>query len=93
MVSTYNLAERRFFIGVDDDFGGGGNFEYFSDTKEHVDGWCSYKDMTVEEYFFKAFNDPDIKDVYLHSIEMMRQYFVDRFGQTMEDLFSLPGCE
>jgi internalin A len=93
IVGTYNLAERRFFIGVDDDFGGGGNFEYFSDTKEHVDGWCSYKDMTVEEYFFKAFNDPDIKDVYLHSIEMMRQYFVDRFGQTMEDLFSLPGCE
>ncbi|HNW95140.1 MAG TPA: leucine-rich repeat domain-containing protein [Anaerolineaceae bacterium] len=93
IVITYNINEKKFNVGVDDNFGGGGSFEFSSDTKNHVDLWCSDQEMTVEEYFIKAYDDPAIEDVYLHSIEMMRQYFIERFGLTMEELFSLPGCE
>jgi hypothetical protein len=93
IVITYNLDERKFVVGSDDNNGGGASFEYFLDTNEHVDVWCSNHEMTVEEYFINAYNNPEIKDVYLHSVELMKQYFSDRFNMTFEELYSLPTCE
>ena len=93
IVITYNIGERKFLVGGDDNFGGGASFEYYVDTNEYVDGWSSDKAMTVQEYFAKAYNDPAITDVHEHSIELMQQYFVDRFGMTFEELYALPTCE
>jgi hypothetical protein len=78
---------------VDDNSQGGGSFEYFIDTGEHFDIWCSYPDKTVEEYFTKAYNDPAIMDVYQHSVDLMEQYVSDTFGMTIEELYTLPTGE
>ncbi|MCC6148595.1 MAG: leucine-rich repeat domain-containing protein [Anaerolineaceae bacterium] len=93
IVITYHFNERKFIVGADDNNGGGASFEYFLETNEHVDVWCSNNEMTVEEYFINAYNDPEIKDVYLHSVELMKQYFSDRFGMTFEELYILPTCQ
>lgn len=93
IVVTYHVAERKFTASADDDYQGGASFEYFIDTGEYIDVWCSYPDKTVEEYFIKAYNDPAIEDVYQHSIDLMVQYVSDRFGMTIEELYSLPTGE
>lgn len=93
IVVTWHAAERKFIAGVDDNSQGGGSFEYFVDTGEHQDIWCSYNDKTVEEYFIKAYNDPAIEDVYQHSVDLMVQYVRDTFGMSIEELFSLPTGE
>lgn len=69
---------------------GGADFEYFFETHEHIDGSCSIEDITVEEYFINAYNDPKIADIYLHSVELMEQYIRDIFGMTIEELYALP---
>ena len=93
IVITWHAAERKFIAGVDDNSQGGGSFEYFVDTGEHLDIWCSYNDKTVEEYFIEAYNDPAIEDVYQHSVDLMVQYVRDTFGMSIEELFSLPTGE
>lgn len=93
IVITWHSAERKFIAGVDDNSQGGASFEYFVDTGEHLDIWCSYQDQTVEEYFIKAYNDPAIEDVYQHSVDLMVQYVRDTFGMTIEELYSLPTGE
>ena len=93
IVITYHVAEKKFGVGADDNNGGGANFELFIDTYEHIDGWCSNEDMTVEEYFIKAYNDPEIEDIYLHSVELMVQYIRDTFDMTIEELYALPTGE
>ncbi|WP_152966357.1 leucine-rich repeat domain-containing protein [Ornatilinea apprima] len=93
IVITWHAADRKFIASVDDNSQGGGSFEYFIDTGEHQDIWCSYKDKTVEEYFTKAYNDPAIEDVYQHSVDLMVQYIRDTFGMTIEELYSLPTGE
>ena len=93
IVVTWHAVERKFIAGVDDNSQGGGSFEYYIDTGEHLDIWCSYNDKTVEEYFIKAYNDPAIEDVYQHSVDLMVQYVRDTFGMTIEELFSLPTGE
>lgn len=93
IVVTYHSSERKFIVGADDNDLGGANFEYFIETHEHVDGWCSNKDITVEEYFINAYNDSEIEDIYLHSVELMTQYFKDTFGMTIEELYTLPTGE
>jgi len=93
IVVTYTVADRKFVVGADDNDQGGAAFDYFIDTNEHVDIWCSNKDMTVEEYFINAYNDPEIEDIYFHSVELMQQYFSDTFGMTIEELFALPTGE
>ena len=90
IVVTYHADKRSFVAGIDDNNGGGADFEYFIDTGEHVDGWCSVKDMKVEEYFANAFNDPRITDIYRHSVDLVEQYIQDTFGMTLEELFVLP---
>lgn len=93
IVVTWHAAEKKFIASVDDNSQGGGSFEYFIDTGEHLDIWCSYPDKTVEEYFIKAYNDPAIEDVYQHSVDLMMQYVSDTFGMTIEELYSLPTGE
>ncbi len=93
IVVTWHAAERKFVAGVDDNSQGGASFEYFIETGEHLDIWCSYPDKTVEEYFIKAYNDPAFEDVYQHSIDLMVNYVSDTFGMTIEELFSLPTGE
>jgi len=90
LVITYYIHERKFIAGADDNDRGGAGFELFIDTYEHVDGWCSYEEMTVEEYFINAYNDPEIEDIYRHSVELMLQYINDTFGMTIEELYALP---
>jgi len=93
IVVTWHAAENKFIASVDDNSQGGGSFEYFIDTGEHFDIWCSYPDKTVEEYFTKAYNDPAIMDVYQHSVDLMEQYVSDTFGMTIEELYTLPTGE
>jgi len=93
IVVTWHAAEQKFIAGVDDNSQGGGSFEYFIETGEHLDIWCSYKDKTVEEYFIEAYNDPAIEDVYQHSIDLMVKYVMDTFGMTIEALYRLPTGE
>jgi len=93
IVVTYYIGERKFVVGADDNEMGGANFELFIETHEHIDGWCSNKDLTVEEYFINAYNDPLIEDIYLHSVELMEQYFSEKFGMTIEELYALPAGE
>ncbi len=89
----YFVADKKLHVGADDNDGGSADFEYYIETHEHVDGWCSNEDMTVEEYFINAYNDPGIEDIYLHSVELMEQYIRDTFGMTIEDLYALPTGE
>lgn len=93
IVVTWHAADRKLIASVDDNSQGGASFEYFIDTGEHLDIWCSYKDKTVEEYFIKVYNDPAITDVYQHSVDLMAQYVSDTFGMTIEELYSLPTGE
>lgn len=93
IVVTWHAAEKKFIASVDDNSQGGASFEYFIDSGEHLDIWCSYKDKTVEEYFMKAYNDPAIEDVYQHSVDLMVQYVSDTFGMTIEELYALPTGE
>ncbi len=44
IVSTWHAADGKFIASVDDNSQGGGSFEYFIDTGEHLDIWCSYPD-------------------------------------------------
>jgi len=90
---NYQIAEKRFYVKADDNDQGGASFEYFIDTGEHIDEWCSDPDITVEEYFIKAYNDPTIEDIYLHSVNLIVQYVSDWFGMTIEELYSLPTGE
>ena len=93
IVVTYHGDEKKFVVGADDNDLGGADFEFFIETHAHVDGWCSNKSITVEEYFANAFNDPAIADIYLHSVELVTQYIRDTFGMTFEELYTLPTGE
>jgi hypothetical protein len=90
IVVTYSIDEKKFLVKADDNDGGGASFEFFMETREHVDGWCSDNEMTVEEYFKNAFNDTGAEDVYLHSVELMINYIKDTFGMSIDELFALP---
>jgi hypothetical protein len=90
IVVTYYIDERKFAVGADDNDGGGAKFELFIDTYEHSDGWCSSEQMTVEEYFINAYDDADIEDIYLYSVELMINYIKDTFGMSIEELYALP---
>lgn len=90
---TYYVANKRFYVKADDNDQGGAIYEYFIDTGEHIDEWCSDPDKTVEDYFINAYNDPGIEDIHLHSVELMMQYIRDTFSLTVEELYTLPTGE
>ncbi len=87
---TCYVTNKKFYIKADDNDQGGASYEYFIDTGEHIDEWCNDPDKTVEDYFINAYNDPEIEDIYLHSVELMDQYINDTFGMTIEELYALP---
>ncbi len=89
----YHSDERKVVVKADDNDLGGAEFEYFIDTREHIDVWCSNKEMTVEEYFIRAFNDPAVDDIYQHSWELLDGYIRDRFGMTLDELLVVPEGE
>ncbi len=93
IVITYHIDERKIGVGVDDNYQGGAKFNYFLDTGESVDEWCSDKNKTVEEYLIEAFNDPTIEDVYQHSVDLIVNYITETFGMTVEELCALPTGE
>lgn len=93
IVVTYHNAERKFTAGFDDNSQGGAKFDYFVDTDQYGNEWCSDNNQTVEEYLIKAYNDPTIKDVFQHSIDLMVQYIHNTFGMTVEQLYALPTGE
>ena len=88
-----DYSDRSITFSADDLAQGGASFIYYQETGEFVDEWCSYPDLTVEQYFNKAFNDPAIQNVYEHSLELAEQYFVDTFGMTAGELYALPTGE
>lgn len=90
IVVTYDIDERKFIVKADDNDSGGAAFEYFIDTSEHVDVWCSNNEMAVEQYFKNAINNPEIKDVYLYAVQLMEQYITNSFGMSIEELYALP---
>ena len=90
IVIYYYVDEKKFTVGVDDNDGGGASYEYFAETDEHTDVWCSNDEMTVEQYFENAINDPEIEDVYLYPVQLMQQYISDTFGMTIDELYALP---
>ena len=93
IVVTWHEADKKFIVSADDNNQGGASYEYSIDTGEHLDNWCSDNDLTVEEYFVKAYNDPAIVDVYQQSVDLMTQYVSTTFGITIEELYSLPTGE
>ncbi len=93
IVVTYYLDEKKFAVGADDNNGGGAKYEYYIETNEHTDGWCSDEELTVEQYFKKAIDDQAIDDVYLYPVQLMQQYISDTFGLTIEELYALPTGE
>lgn len=93
IVATYHIDANRIHFSVDDNNKGGAAFDFYLDTNEYVDEWCSEEGKTVEECLIKAYNDSAIENVYSHSVELMSQYYVNRFGMTFQEMYQLPGCE
>jgi len=93
IVVKYYGGENKFLVGGDDNFGGGAKYEYYYDTHEAIDGWCSDNSITVEQYFQNAYNDPNIEDIYLYPVELMIKYIYDTFGMSIEELYAMPAGE
>ncbi len=90
VVVTYYNDEGKFFVKADGNDGSGASYEYFVDTSEHIDGWCSNGELTVEEYFTIAINNPDITDIYLYPVDLMVKFTEKSFGMSVADVYSLP---
>lgn len=90
IVITYKIEENMFGVGVDDNSLGGVFFEYFPENQKIVDQWSSDKNLTVEEYLIKAFNDPAIEDVHMHALQLMEQFIREKFNLSVEELLALP---
>ncbi len=90
VVVTYFVGERKYLVKADDNSGGGAGYYYYVDTKTHEDIWCSDSTKTVEAYFAAAYNNPEIKDVYLYGMQLFENDAKDSFGLTVEALFALP---
>lgn len=89
---TYYIDERKFTVKADDNNGGGAEYHFLIDANELIDIWCSDKDLTVEQYFKKAINDPaitDTHDIYHYSIKLMVGVVEGTFGMDLEELYVL----
>jgi len=45
---------------------------------------------SVEAFFKTMYNDPEIEDVYLYSVQLMQQYVENTFGLSVDELYNLP---
>ncbi len=92
VVVTYYINEKKFTVKADDNNGGGAEYHFLIDANELIDIWCSDKDLTVEQYFKKAINDPaitDAHDIYHYSIKLMVGVVEGTFGMGLEELYVL----
>ena len=92
IVVTYHIDEKQFTVKADDNDSGGAEYSYFPGSDEYTDIWCSDDDITVEQYFVKAIDDPsitDASDVYQYSIKRMVKTVEDTFGMSIEELYAL----
>ncbi len=93
IVVTYYVDEKRFGVGADDNAGGGAKYDFFIDSGVFIDEWCSDENLTVEQYFMKAINDPqvtDTSDIYEYSVKLMVKTVEDTFGMSIDALYALP---
>jgi hypothetical protein len=93
IVVTYHVNEKRFAVAADDNCDGGAKYDFLIDSGEHIDEWCSDENMTVEQYFKKAINDPSISDtldVYQYSVKRMILAVEAAFGMSIDELYALP---
>jgi len=90
IVIFYKVDQQRFFVSADNQEDGSyAYFEFFRKENSIIDGQ-SPNGVTVEKYFKTVYNDPDIGDVYLYSVQLMEQYIYDTFGMTIDELYALP---
>jgi len=92
IVVTCHINENWFSVKADDNFGGGAQYKVMGGTKEIIDIWCSDNNLTVEEYFKKAINNPaitDAYDIYHYAIKRMVRTIEDTFGMEIEQLYAL----
>ncbi len=87
---TYFTVDKKFLVKADDNSGGGAGFYYYADSAKREDIWCSDNNRTVEQYFIDAYNNPDIKDIYTYSAQLMENGIKDTFGLTIDELYALP---
>ena len=85
----YYKDEQRFYVRADMGDDSYADFEFFTRDDTKNDG-MSPDGMTVEECFKNVYDDPEIEDVYLYSIQLMEQYISDTFGMTIDELYALP---
>ena len=90
VVITYYTGEKKFLVKADDNSGGGAGFYYYVDSAKSEDIWCSDSNRTVEQYFIDAYNNPDIKDIYTYSTQLMEDCIKNTFGLTIDELYALP---
>lgn len=85
----YYIDEQRYYIRADNEDGSTADFEFFSKDNSYRDG-MSPDGMTVEEFFKKVYDEPQIEDVYLYSVLLAQQYITDTFGMTIDEMYALP---
>lgn len=87
----YYMDEQRFYVKADNPADGSyADFEFLLETMAANDGAAS-NGMTVEEYFKRVYNNPDIENiVYIYSVKMVQHYIDDTFGMSIDELYALP---
>lgn len=89
----YHVDDKRFTVKADDNYGGGAEYEVLFESGECIDIMCSDDSLTVEQYFEKAINDPEITDpydVYHYVIKRMVSAVESEFGMGLDELCALP---
>ena len=86
----YYVDEQRFRVGADNQSNGAyAVFDYYQKDDTVIDREVS-KGVTIEEFFTNVYRDPDVKDVYRHSVSLMERYIEDTFGLRVDELYALP---
>ena len=86
----YYVDEQRFRVGADNQSNGAyAVFDYYQKDDTVIDNEVS-QGVTIEEFFTNVYRDPDVKDVYRHSVSLMERYIEDTFGLRVDELYSLP---
>ncbi len=86
----YYVNDRRFYAKVEYASDGTiADFEYFPKEGRHQDGMVP-ANMSVSELMQIFYNDTTMEDPYAYTIQMVQQYFQDRFRVNENDLYDLP---
>ena len=85
----YYKDEQRYYVRADNEKGSVADFEFFPKDHSSRDG-MSPDGVTVEELFKTVYDNPQIEDVYLYSVQLAQNYISDTFGMTIDELCALP---